>query len=825
MAGARVVEDDPRRGGGDAFDIIMFGDEPYGNYNRILLSNVLNGDEDAERRSSSTRSSGTARTASRCTPASGSRASTASAQGWCSPTTAAEPYDVLVFATGSRPFVPPMEGMRRARQRLHGVFVFRTLDDCRAMPTTRRARTARAVVIGGGLLGLEAARGLLTHGLDVTSSHAAGTLMGVQLDEAGGEVLQRRRSSSSASRCTPATTRPRSGHRTRSPASSSPTARASPRHGRHLRRASARTSNWPARSGLAVERAIVVDDQMRTSDDDDVFGVGECVQHRGVVYGLVAPLWEQAKVLADHVTGTNPDRRYHGLEDRHQAQGDGRRARGRWASTEPERDTDEVVQFTRSRAGIYKKVVIRDGKLVGATLLGDLGPADDLMQAFDRGAAAAGDAGRAVLRPRRRQPARGALADLPDDAPDLQLQRRQQGHHRATRVKAAARRRRASMDKHARRHRLRRRARTLVQADRRGGRRRDVEEDPSANWYVPASRWTSRRSWPRSASAACRACPPSSRHSRRTATRTRRRKMGWRRCSRASGATSTSTSATPGSSTTACTRTSRRTARSRSSRRSTAASPPPTSCAASARSPKKYDVPMVKLTGGQRIDLLGITKDDLPEVWADLGMPSRLRVHARRFRTCKTCVGTEFCRFGTNDSHRPRHRHREAVPGVRVPGEDEAGRQRLPAELRRGHVKDVGVVAIEGGEWEIYVGGAAGAHVRKSDVLCRVDDAGRGAAASSAGSCSTTATTPSGWSAPTTSCRGSASSRSAPSSSTTREGIADRLDAAMQDAVDAYVDPWSRAETAVTAASSAPRCRWRCCRMPADRAESLLGWP
>ncbi len=137
-------------------------------------------------------------------------------------------------------------------------------------------------------------------------------------------------------------------------------------------------------SGLTVERAIVTDDQMRSVDDPDIYAVGECAQHRGEVYGLVAPLWEQAVVLADHITGVEPEGRLPRVPDRDQAQGRGRR-RGVDGRQGPERPDDEFVRFAEPKRGIYKSVVIRDGKLIGAMLLGDINKVAFLTQSFDRG--------------------------------------------------------------------------------------------------------------------------------------------------------------------------------------------------------------------------------------------------------------------------------------------------------------------------------------------------------------------------------------------------------------------------------------------------------
>ena len=123
---------------------------------------------------------------------------------------------------------------------------------------------------------------------------------------------------------------------------------------------------------------------MRVPDEPDIYAVGECAQHRGEMYGLVAPLWEQAKVLADHITGANPQRRVPRLADRHEAQGGRRRRRLDGPQGAGARRRRDVV-FSEPRKGVYKSVIIRDDRLVGATLLGDVRKVAFLMQAFDRG--------------------------------------------------------------------------------------------------------------------------------------------------------------------------------------------------------------------------------------------------------------------------------------------------------------------------------------------------------------------------------------------------------------------------------------------------------
>ncbi|MEP7190291.1 MAG: NAD(P)/FAD-dependent oxidoreductase, partial [Roseiflexaceae bacterium] len=135
---------------------------------------------------------------------------------------------------------------------------------------------------------------------------------------------------------------------------------------------------------------------------------------------------------------------------------------------------------------------------------------------------------------------------------------------------------------------------------------------------------------------------------------------------------------------------------------------------------EKYSVPLVKLTGGQRIDLLGIKKDDLPNVWQDLGMPSG-HAYGKSYRTCKSCVGTDFCRFGLGDSITLALKVETRFKGLESPGKLKLAAAGCPRNCSEAYVKDIGFVAIEGGKWEIYIGGAAGAHIRKGDLLCTVD--------------------------------------------------------------------------------------------------------
>jgi nitrite reductase (NADH) large subunit len=210
----------------------------------------------------------------------------------------------------------------------------------------------------------------------------------------------------------------------------------------------------------------------------------------------------------------------------------------------------------------------------------------------------------------------------------------------------------------------------------------------------------------------------------------------------------------------------------------------------------KYDVPMIKLTGGQRIDLLGLRKEDLPAVWADLDMPSGY-AYGKSFRTVKTCVGSDFCRFGVGDSTALGIAIEGRFQGIAGPGKMKLAVTGCPRNCAEALCKDLGVVAIDGGRWEIYVGGAAGAHIRKGDLLATVDDPGE--VIRLAGRFLQYYRENANWLERTYAWVprfGIDEIRSVVVED--RDGIAERLDADMQKAVDAYRDPWKEGEAPAT---------------------------
>ena len=360
----------------EQFAITMFGDEPYGNYNRIMLSHVLSGEEtDADIFLNTLRLV----RRERHHPArrgAGRRGSTGSPS-WSSPTTAGStPYDELIIATGSRSFIPPMDGLRtddgdaaagRLRRSAPSTTPAAMIDYAQHERPPPGGRHRRRAARPGGRPRAAGATGCRS-----TWCTPAPHLMNAQLGPAGGGDPAQERGGPRHRRCTPSarTTAILGDGQGRAASGCSDGPLLDVRHGRRRRRHPAQRRPRRRPAGSPSSAAIVVDDQMRTVDDPDVYAVGECAQHRGEVYGLVAPLWEQAVVLADQLTGADPDAAYHGSRTATKLKVagvdvavDGRQG--------PERDDDELVVFSEPKQRRLQVLVIRDDKLIGATLLGD----------------------------------------------------------------------------------------------------------------------------------------------------------------------------------------------------------------------------------------------------------------------------------------------------------------------------------------------------------------------------------------------------------------------------------------------------------------------
>ena len=715
MAGARAVEEVLALGGADLFDITMFGDEPYGNYNRILLSNVLSGIQDPDEIFMNPlawyQENGiTLHAGARVTQIDRNSRTVLAANG------VKAKYDKLLIATGSRAFIPPMKGSTAADGTLRpGVFAFRSIDDCTGIERMAK-QSKRAAVIGGGLLGLEAARGLMNHGCEVHVVHLGKHLMDAQLDSTGGAIL--------------ATTMQKMGINI------------------HLQKSTTEILGDDAAvtglafkdgttldcdmvvisagikpnaeighsAGLTVERAIVVDNHMRSVDDMNVYVVGECAQHRGKVYGLVAPLWEQAKVFAEQVTRHNLDAAYHGskLSTKLKVMGVELASMG---ITEAMEERDETVQFTEAKRGIYKKLIVRDGRLVGGILMGDISKAAFLMQTFEKDSALPEER-LGLLFDLGTPSQKVTLDEMPPDTQICNCNGVTKGAIGACVASG------------------RRSGKAVMAATRAGmgcGSCKSLvnevvdwfcggasEEDPSVHYYVPCIPMPKpelvqaiRSMQLKSVSAVFAALAfdgkPDAASKPALASllitmwdseyedeRDARFINDRVHANIQKDATFSVVPEMPGGITT------------------------PKDLMRIAEVAVKYDVPLVKLTGGQRIDLVGISKENLPKVWADLDMPAGW-AWGKSYRTCKSCIGTDYCRFGLGDSMGLAKKIESKFRGLDAPGKLKLATAGCPRNCSEAMVKDVGAVAIGNDKWEIYVGGAAGSSVRKGDVLCTVD--------------------------------------------------------------------------------------------------------
>src|SRR5574337_540612 len=623
MAGTRVVQEILSRNR-DRFHVVMFGAERYGNYDRTLLSDVLAGSKDVKQVFLNSLDwyhdhnivlhAGVAATAidrdNRIVRgASGVEA----------------PYDTLIIATGSRPFIPPVDGSEKT-----GMFVYRTLDDCQAIEAYARG-CRRAAVMGGGLLGLEAARGLLSLGLQVTVVEMMPWLMAQQLDAEGGALLQQTMEQMDVQALLNKTTTRVLGEKR--------VAGLGFRDGTALDTDMVVVScgirpnaELAGASGLAVDRGILVNDRMQTSDPD-IYAVGECVQHRGKLYGLVAPLYEQARVAAEHLAGSSSNVEYQGSKPVSKLKVMGVQLVS-IGETSPAGPQDEVVSYIEPARGVYKKMVIRENRLVGTILLGETDTAGVLTQMFLLGA---------ELPARRADLLFGAstgapilsVFDLPDHAQICHCHGVSKGQIREAIEIGKCR----SVSQIG--------ARTKAGTSCGGCKKLleqflevyagEVAEEPSEHWYVPSLPMTKpelvaavKAKGIKSVSALFRELNGGREEPRHKAALASLLRTIWNdeyedeRDARfindrvhANIQKDGTFSVVP---------------------RICGGVTSPAELRRIADVVEKHRIPAIKLTSGQRIALAGVRKEQLPHVWKDLRMPSG-HAYTKAVRSCKTCVG------------------------------------------------------------------------------------------------------------------------------------------------------------------------------------------
>lgn len=701
MAGIAVVEDLLGRDAG-RWAVTVFGAEPRPNYNRILLSDVLAG---ASRPEEIVLNSPAWYEANGIVLHMGDlvvkidrdekRVVSASGRSIV--------YDKLLVATGSVPFIPPIPGADR-----EGVFAYRTLDDVERIKE-RAANSARAIVIGGGLLGLEAARALAKIGLEVKVAHLVGHLMEMQCDPAAGEIVRRAFERMGIGVLLSHTAQEIVGREDGSVEG----VRFSNGDAYEVDMVVISTGIRPnaalaREAGLAVNRGIVVNDYMETIDND-VLAVGECVEHRGRMYGLVAPLMEQARTAGAVLSG---DRSvpYKGsaVSAKLKVAGIDLVSLGNFMS---DGAACEEIVFSDPGAGLYQKVVLQGGRVVGAVLVGDTRPADNLKILLASGEDVT--LSRAALLRGEGAP---AVADLPDDAVICGCTGVTKGAIVGA-IEGGCASREAVAGK----------TRACTSCKSCGPTIDQLLQNVLGGEYVKADA---------AAKPFC-ACVPLSKPVLRAEIMVR----GLKSVTEALGVLGNGVgcpACRPGLAYLVSEVWRNRHVEERKHRfindrvhgtidkngafsvvpRMYAGLTTPAELKRIAEVAEKYEVSLVKLTGGARIDLFGVDKADLPRIWADLGMPSG-HAYTKAIRTCKACVGTDFCKFGVADSLGAAVSMEKAFEGLYTPHKVKMAVSGCPRNCVEATVKDIGLVGIQGA-WEIYVGGAAGMSVRKGDLLATV---------------------------------------------------------------------------------------------------------
>ncbi|KAI5916389.1 nitrite reductase large subunit NirB [Thauera sp. 2A1] len=724
MAGVRTIEELLKLAP-DLYDVTVFGAEPHGNYNRILLSPVLAGemslpeimlnDLDWYRDNGITLHAGRKVTkidrVRRKVIAEAEDGSVIEAE-----------YDRLLLATGSVPFIPPIPG-----KELSGVLGYRDIADTEAM-IAAAGRHKHAVVIGAGLLGLEAANGLMLRGMDVTVVHLADWIMERQLDKAAADMLQAsleaRGMKFLLARQTEALVAGEGEEGARVCAVRFKDGMQIPADlvvvAAGIRPNYALAESAGIYCGSGRVRGIHVSDTLQTVTDPRIYAVGECVAHRGTVYGLVAPLFEQGKVCANHLANFGIGR-YQGsvTSTKLKVTGIDVFSAGDFSGGP---DTEDIVLHDR-QGGVYKRIVIKHNRIVGSVLYGDTADGawyfqlmkdqQDIHEIRDHlmfGQNHLGDAG---------HKGENKAAAMPDTAEVCGCN----GVCKGTIVKAIKEKGLFSLDevkKHTKAASSCGSCTGLVEqilASTVGGayqavsahdkpvcactdlshgdvrkaiRQHKLLTIPDAmafmEWKTPNGCATCRpalnyyliSTWPHEAQD-----DPQSRFINERSHANIQKDGTYSVVPRMLGGITT-----------------------------------PDELRRIADVADKYAIPTVKVTGGQRIDLLGVKREDLPKVWKDLGMASG-HAYGKSIRTVKTCVGSEHCRFGTQRSMAMGVDLEKMLFGMWSPHKVKLAVSGCPRNCAESGIKDVGVIGVDSG-WELYVAGNGGIKTEVAQFLCKV---------------------------------------------------------------------------------------------------------
>jgi nitrite reductase (NADH) large subunit len=701
MAGVRCIEEilklEPNR-----FEIFIFGSEPHPNYNRIQLSKVLQGDTSIKDITINDWSwyeenkihLYPGETVVKIDPAN---------QIVISNKGRMVEYDKLILATGSVPFILPISGANKK-----GVTAFRDISDCEKMIEYSK-KYKKAAVIGGGLLGLEAARGLLNLGMEVDVIHIGSHLMERQLDSIAGKLLQTELEKQGMNFLLEKHTKEILG-------------------GEHVEGLSfsdgqeiqadlvvmavgiVPNAKLARESGISIHRGILVNDYMETSHSN-IYAVGECAEHRSMIYGLVAPLYEQGKVLAQRICGMQ-ETSYTGSTVSTQLKVSGVDVFSAGQIVE-DQGTKTMKSFNDYH-GTYKKILIKEGMIVGAVLFGDTSEGNRLLNLIKKEA----DISAYITAEHKEQEGVSLVAAIADEeiicgcngvtkgaivnaiqSQGLTTVEQVKGCTNASRSCGGCKSLVADILAYTLGDQFNKAEQKEPICSCTTLSRDEVVEEIRNKGLTHIKEVMNVLGW--GTDDGCSKCRPAlnyylgmldplhyedERESRFVNERLHAniQKDGtYSVVPRMYGGVTNAEELRK-----------------------------------IANVAEKYNVPLIKLTGGQRIDLLGVKKEDLPSMWADLEMPSGY-AYGKSLRTVKTCVGQNFCRFGTQDSIGMGIRMEKKFERLSTPHKVKMAVSACPRNCAESGIKDLGVVGVDGA-WEIYVGGNGGTHLRTGDLLCKV---------------------------------------------------------------------------------------------------------
>jgi nitrite reductase (NADH) large subunit len=701
MAGVRCVEEvlklEPNR-----FETIIFGSEPHPNYNRIQLSKVLQGDTSIKDITINDWSWYEENKILLYPKETVVKIDTAN-QMVISNKGRVVKYDKLILATGSVPFILPISGAGKK-----GVTAFRDISDCEKMIAYSKTYR-KAAVIGGGLLGLEAARGLLNLGMEVDVIHLGSHLMERQLDSFAGKLLQTELEKQGMNFLLEKHTKEIFGDE----------------HVKGLRFSDGQeiqadlvvmavgikpNVQLALDSGIPTKRGVLVNDYMETSLPN-IYAVGECAEHRGMTYGLVAPLYEQGKVLAKRICGVD-ETPYTGSTVSTQLKVSGVDVFS--AGQIVEDLGTKTMKVFDDYHGTYKKILIKEGSIVGAVMFGDTSEGNRLLSLIKKGA----DISVYKAAEQKEQDGASLIAAIADEeiicgcngvtkgtivnaiqSNGLTTVEQVKGCTNASRSCGGCKSLVADILEYTLGDQFNKADQkepicgcTMLSRD-------EVVEEIRSKGLTHIREVMNVLGW--ETANGCSKCRPAlnyylgmldplhyedERESRFVNERLHAniQKDGtYSVVPRMYGGVTNAEELRK-----------------------------------IANVAEKYNVPLIKLTGGQRIDLLGVKKEDLPNMWADLEMPSGY-AYGKSLRTVKTCVGQNFCRFGTQDSIEMGIRMEKKFERLSTPHKVKMAVSACPRNCAESGIKDVGVVGVDGA-WEIYAGGNGGTHLRAGDLLCKV---------------------------------------------------------------------------------------------------------